>query len=69
MAVSQEEFIKTWQQSSSSVEVGRILGITPNAATSRASWMRNRGIPLKTFKTGKPLDVAAMTAIAKKYAK
>jgi len=48
-AVSQKDFIKAWQESSSVREVATKVGRKKNACLVRAFRYRKRGVPLKIF--------------------
>ena len=62
--ISAEEFIKVWQTSSSLAEVCERLGRPPVHMSARASQYRRKGIALKSFGRGGPVDWDAMAAFA-----
>ncbi len=65
--LSNEEFVVAWQESSSLAEAAKRCHMSPRATSVRAAYMRLQGVPLKRFaRSGEPLDVAALTALAQK---
>lgn len=66
MAVKVETFIRVWQHAVSLEEVVRKTGLGgPRSASSKASELRARGVPLKHFRRRKGEDNAELlTAIA-----
>lgn len=66
MRVSPEDFIRAWQAGSSPVEIARQLGMTREAARSRAKLYRRMGVPLKRYPSGPPLlDVEQLRALVR----
>jgi len=66
--VSAEDFVKTWQKAKSVEAIVEILGGNAAAHRTRANNFRRKGIPMKRFqsaKRGAPLNVEALTALAK----
>ncbi|MDY3557592.1 hypothetical protein R5W23_000119 [Gemmata sp. JC673] len=66
-APSTDEFVRVWEAASSVASAAAELGITPQNAHLRASYIRRSGIPLKMFKGGvpakpKPASVLAQSA-------
>lgn len=51
-----KEFIAAWQSSSSVKEVAEKLGMKPKTASSRASFYKSKGIPLKRMSGGRAID-------------
>jgi hypothetical protein len=69
---SHEDFVRAWQTSDSAAEVARKLGIERSAASSRACYMRKRGVPLKLQKRtgGKGhMNICALKQLAKSLEK
>lgn len=62
-----EEFVKIWQQADSVEEAAEKAGMTIKSASNKASLLRGRGVPLKTFKDVSDASVDELIAIAKKY--
>lgn len=53
MKVTREEFVKTWQKSSTVMEVANKTGLTP-ATCRRYAWQfRKKGVELKKLDEGK----------------
>src|SRR5690349_21507945 len=65
--VTQKEFIKAWQESSSVREVAAKVGRKKNACRVRAFRYRQRGVPLKRFPyiAIKPPDWSELAEFAK----
>ena len=61
-----EKFVKIWQAASTVGEVADQLAIEPMYASSRASYLRKKGVPLKTFRTvNHGLDVKNLKKLCK----
>lgn len=56
--------MRVWQASASVRAAAKTLGISPNAASSRASQYRSRGIPLQHFVKNVRLDIAVLKKLA-----
>ena len=68
--ISNENFIKAWQSSSTFDEVLKTLGVPRRYASSRATFLRRKKVTLKHFKRpAAAFDVKALNALAKKYLK
>lgn len=58
-----EQFVRTWQSSSSIEQVASSLGMSAHAVFMRADRYRKAGIPLRRFK--RPgIDVERLTSVA-----
>ena len=68
-----EEFVKVWQGAESATAVGKALGTDPRSATSRAVWLRKKGVPLKKmahrYNGRRSLDIKTLTKLAKESLK
>lgn len=64
--VSPEEFVTTWQTSTSTAEVARKLGISLQSAISRSGNYRKKGVPLKRFGQVYKCNYDALADLAKK---
>jgi len=67
-----EHFVRIWQENSAA-ETARILGKTVASVTSKASWYRRLGVPLKNDKTPNyiprpQLDFDSLIIVALKFA-
>jgi len=62
--VSAEDFIRTWQASSSLAEAADSLGMQTTSVSTRATNYRKKGIDLKKFRRGGRLDVALLKRVA-----
>lgn len=67
MDVTPEQFVRTWQTSDSSWEVGRKLGMSSQSALVRAMRYRLAGVKLKKHKrtAGQEIDVKRLNALCK----
>lgn len=64
--VSAEEFVRAWQRASNGAEAARAVGLSREAASTRAAHYRRKGIPLKRFLRGnRTLDVNSLIKVAK----
>lgn len=63
--VTAEEFVKTWQAAKSLDEVAEKLESENASVSTRASYYRKKGVPLKKFREGGQLDVAALKKLCK----
>ncbi len=64
MAVSNEEFVRAWQSSYSVAEAASKTGMDRGDARARASYLRKRGVKLKTFyRKREGVDVASLNAV------
>lgn len=62
--VNNEEFVKAWMTSKNIKEVARKTGMTPDACSSRASYLRNVGVRIPRFqKTWQKVDVEGLNTI------
>jgi len=66
-----EDFVVAWQSSGTLAEVAKRVGTSLRNASSHATWLRTRGVPLKKFSTRNfnVLDVEGLSALANKTAK
>lgn len=64
--VTPEEFVTTWQTSTSSTEVARKLGLTLQSVINRANNYRKRGVPLKKYGGFVKCNYDALADLAKK---
>jgi len=62
--VSAEDFVRTWQASSSLAEAADSLGMPTTSVSTRAVNYRKKGIDLKKFRRGGQLNVASLKKIA-----
>lgn len=64
--VSDEEFVRAWQEAETLSEAAEHAGQMPRDASLRAHHMRKRGVPLKLFgNSTAPLDVEKLARVAK----
>lgn len=69
--VPAETFVREWQRAGSKEDFCRRTGLASGAASTRATSLRRRGVPLKRFPRGKgtkKLDIPALAALAKSLA-
>ena len=59
-----EEFVKLWQTAQSLDEVAAKMKRTVIDATARASYFRQRGVPLKKFTGKRKSDYSKLAALA-----
>jgi hypothetical protein len=61
-----EEFVRIWQAATSTADVATELGMTVNAAASKASRYRKAGVPLKDLRVGNNApDYKALAELAR----
>jgi hypothetical protein len=61
--VPHEEFVRSWEASSSVEEVASSLGMTVNAANQRARNYRRLGVSLKRMTSKPPIPVEALNRL------
>jgi len=59
-------FVKVWQESDNKNEVVIKTGLTAGKVSAWSYNLRNKGVPLKKFKTRPELNIKELTEIAKK---
>ena len=65
-----EKFVRIWQEAKSPKEVGDALNMKPARVKAMASGLRDNGVPLKRFYTGRnPYDYMSLARIANSYYK
>lgn len=68
--VSNADFVKVWMTSKTNLEVAKKLHLTPGQTTSRASFLRNKGVNLpRKLNAHDPNSVEALNKIVKKYSR
>lgn len=61
-----EEFVQAWMSCGTIKEVAARTGLKPSGVTSRAAWMRMKGVKLPKLSKGPtPLDVDALNKLIK----
>ncbi|KKW46545.1 MAG: hypothetical protein UY96_C0003G0048 [Parcubacteria group bacterium GW2011_GWB1_56_8] len=65
--VDAETFIKTWQEGDSIMEIAKDLGVKETYVKNRAGMFRQKGVPLKKFRSRVALDIEGLAALAAKY--
>lgn len=59
-----ELFVRIWQESASAEDAAHRIGVTRSAASSRATWLRQKGIELRKFPVGRhKMDVGELKKI------
>ena len=64
--ISPEDFVTTWQTSTSSTEVARKLGLSLQSVINRAQNYRKKGVPLKRYGQVIKCNYDALADLAKK---
>jgi len=49
--IDDRRFVDHWQRARSIGAVARAFGLTTQQASNHATWLRHRGVPLRTFRS------------------